>query len=282
MSAVIDGHVHLWNRTRHPQEWIDPATMADIDRDFGADELHRMLAVTGAGVAILVQSTNSITETADLLTLSADPTVAGVVGWIDLVRDVPAQLADLRAGSGGEALRGIRHLAHQEADASWLLRDDVARGLSALAASGLPFDLIVRDHQLPVAASVVRAHPDLEFVLDHLGNPSLGRDLTAWRRDLAALAAEPNVVAKISGLVTAAPRDAWNRGDLASLVDQALETFGPVRVLYGSDYPLVELADGAAAWALELREMLTLLSPNEQAAVFGGTAAAVYRVPVDA
>jgi len=282
VSAVIDGHVHLWNRTRHPQEWIDPATMADIDRDFGADELHRMLAVTGAGVAILVQSTNSITETADLLTLSADPTVAGVVGWIDLVRDVPAQLADLRAGSGGEALRGIRHLAHQEADASWLLRDDVARGLSALAASGLPFDLIVRDHQLPVAASVVRAHPDLEFVLDHLGNPSLGRDLTAWRRDLAALAAEPNVVAKISGLVTAAPRDAWNRGDLASLVDQALETFGPVRVLYGSDYPLVELADGAAAWALELREMLTLLSPNEQAAVFGGTAAAVYRVPVDA
>lgn len=282
MSAVIDAHVHLWERARHPQEWIDPATMSPIDRDFGAAELRTMLATTGADAAVLVQSINSFDETVDLLALADDPAVSGVVGWVDLTGDVQEQIAGLRAGTGGEALCGIRHLTHLERDAAWLLGEDVARGLDALGREGLVFDLILRDYQLPLATSIVRAHPGLQFVLDHLGNPPLGGDVTVWRRNLAALAAEANVSAKLSGLVTATGRHPWSERDLAGVVDAALDEFGPSRLLYGSDYPLVELADGAGEWASTLRRMLASLSSHEQDAIFGGAAAAVYRARVTA
>lgn len=282
MSAVIDAHVHLWDRARHLQEWIDPVTMGPIDRDFGLVELRTMLAATGSDSAVLVQSTNSVDETVDLLALGSDTAVAGVVGWVDLTGDVSSQVRLLRDSRGGDALSGVRHLVHVERDAAWLLRDDVARGLSALAGTGLVFDLVLRDYQLPLATSVVRAHPELGFVLDHLGNPPLEDGLTVWRRNLAALAHEPNVFAKLSGVARPTAASPWAEPEVKRVVEAALEAFGSSRLLYGSDYPLVELADGAAGWADALRRMLLTLSPTEQNEIFGGTAASVYRARVAA
>lgn len=268
MSAgTIDAHVHLWDRARNPQPWIEPDTMAAIDRDFGAGDLRAMLAATGAERAVLVQSTNSLTETEDLLAVAASAPAAAVVGWVDLSGDVPGQLAALDPA----LLTGIRHLAHLEPDPRWLLRADVARGLDALADSGLAFDLIVRAHQLEVAAEVAASHGALRLVLDHLGNPE--RDgLDEWRRGLEALAAHDNVVAKLSGVAALPEPDA--------VIDSALDVMGPGRLMYGSDWPLVELAPGGAAgWAAAVRRVTERLTPAEAAAVMHGTAASTYRLP---
>lgn len=266
IGGAIDSHVHLWDRARNPQPWIEPQTMAAIDRDFSAADLRTMLTATGVERAVLVQSTNALTETRDLLALAAEAPVAAVVGWVDLTGDVTAQLA----GLDDRLLAGIRHLAHLEADPRWLLRPDVARGLDALAGAGLTFDLVVRSHQLAVAAEVAARHPSLRLALDHLGNPEPGA-LDRWRRDLGQLAAHGNVVAKLSG-VSAHPL-------LEAVIDSALEALGPSRLMYGSDWPLVELADGGAtAWATTIRETIGELGAAEVDAILYATAAATYRI----
>jgi L-fuconolactonase len=276
-TNVLDAHVHLWNRARHPQPWIEPDTMAVIDRDFDAADLSTMLRATAADAAVVVQSTNSLAETTELLAIATEPDVCAVIGWVDLAGDVATQLACLRAGSGGDALRGIRHLAHLEQDPAWLLRADVGRGLAVLAEEGLSFDLVVRAHQLPVAVETARAHPTLRLVLDHLGNPPFA-ELDGWRHDLAALAAEPNVVAKLSGLVTAVASP-WDGAALAPAVDGAVEVFGPGRLMYGSDWPLAELAEGGAvAWAGAVRALAAGLSDAERASLLGGTCAGTYGI----
>ncbi len=277
MTLALDAHVHLWDRARHPQDWIDPVTMAPIARDFGVEDLLGMLAATRSDAAVLVQSTNSLEETRDLLTLAVDAPVVAVVGWIDLTGDVRPQLDSLVEGPGGGLLRGIRHLAHLDPDPAWLARPDLGRGLDALADAGLVFDLVVRADQLPVAVQVVRDHPRGTFVLDHLGNPPFGA-LDDWRRHMQELGAQPNVAAKLSGLATGVPSP-WRVEDLLPAIDAAFATFGPARLLYGSDWPVAELADGgAAAWADAVRTIADASSAHERAALLGGTCAEVYGV----
>jgi L-fuconolactonase len=277
MSGAVDSHVHLWTRALDPQDWIDPATMAAIDRDFGPDDLAEQLAATGCESAIVVQSSNSIEETRRLVALESRA-VGAVVGWVDLTADVPAQLARVESAAK-QRLSGIRHLAHIDPDPEWLLRPDVGEGLDALARHDTSFDLVIRAWQLPQASRVAAAHEDLQLVLDHLaGPPGDAPELARWAEDLRELARHPNVVAKLSGLVSGLEPGTWSVDDLRAPVEIALEAFGPERVLYGSDWPLVELGGGAPAWRSAVGELLEGLSDDEVDHVLGANAARVYRV----
>ncbi|WP_172592029.1 amidohydrolase family protein [Subtercola boreus] len=269
---VIDTHAHLWRRSRTPQPWIDPASMAVIDRDFWFEDLALMQRQSGIDGAVLVQSVNDTQESVDLLSLVDGRAVLGVIGWIDLEQDVAAQLAALREQPGGHRLLGIRHLAHLDLDPEWLLRPTV--DLAALGDAGLPFDLVVRADQLGIAEHAVAAHPRTRFVLDHLGNPPLtSGDLAGWRHDLGSLARHENVVVKLSGLTLQTDWSNWSVDDLREPVDVALDHFGPSRVMFGSDWPLVTLASDAPSWVDIVRELVpTALHDN----VFGGTAERVY------
>lgn len=271
---IVDSHAHLWRLARTPQPWIDPATMSVIDSDFWIDDLAAQQEANGIGRTILVQSSNTEDETLDLLALVETGRVAGVVGWVDLRGDVRATVASLRSAPGGDGLVGLRHLVHQDADPNWITTEAVGRGFDALAELGLPFDLVVRADQLPPAERVVAAHPAASFVLDHLGKPPVGREgVTEWRRDLARLAAHPNLFAKISGLVVEADNFRWTPEMFAPIVAAALVEFGPDRLMFGSDWPLVDLGGGTASWMVALREMLPEASHT---AIFGTTAARVY------
>ncbi|MEV7971176.1 amidohydrolase family protein [Sphaerisporangium sp. NPDC088356] len=273
MSRSIDAHVHLWNRKTDPQPWIEPATMAAIDRDFEPEDLERMLHSTGVHAAVVVQSSNGAAETRRLLT-HLSPCIAGVVGWIDLTADVAAQLDALDPAARAR-LVGIRHLVHVDPDTAWLARPEVGTGLKQLAARGLGFDLVLRSWQLPAAATVVSGHPEVRFVVDHLGGTAEADDTAAWAAGLRELAARPNTYAKISGLAGVVSGD---RAGLRRVVDVALEAFGAQRLMYGSDWPLAELGAGAVAWRGAVEELIGELSVTERQAIMSGTASAFYRL----
>ncbi|MFC1417992.1 amidohydrolase family protein [Streptacidiphilus cavernicola] len=277
---LIDAHHHVWDLTVRDQEWITGPELAPIRRSFGLDDLRPLAAAAGVGATIVVQTVCVPEETPELLALAASaPLVAGVVGWTDLTAPgVADALARLRALPGGERLVGIRHQVQGEADPDWLRRPDVLRGLRAVAAAGLVYDLVVLPPQLPAAAYAAAAVPELVFVLDHAGKPPIASGaLEPWAGALRALAGRANTVCKLSGLVTEAAPGA-GQAEFAPYARVILDAFGPGRTMYGSDWPVclptagyLEVLDLAAALVAGLG-----LDRAERAAVFAATAARVY------
>jgi L-fuconolactonase len=231
-----------------------------------------------------VQTVTVPEETPEMLAIAAgDPLVAGVVGWTDLTADsITDTLAELRAHPGGEHLVGIRHQVQSEPDPDWLRRPDVIRGLRAVAAAGLAYDLVLVPHQLPAATYAAMAVPQLEFVLDHAGKPPIaGGESAPWASAMRAFAACPNAVCKLSGLVTEAAPGAQPAAYRA-YADAVLDAFGPARLMFGSDWPVCLLASDYAG-VVELAETLVAgLSGPEQAAVFATTATRVYKLAQEA
>ena len=270
----IDAHHHLWRLARGDYGWLT-AALAPIHRDFESADLAPLLAERDIGATILVQAAPTEAETRFLLEVAAATTfVAGVVGWTELTApDAPARVAAL---ARDPLLVGLRPMVQDIADDDWLLRRDLAPGLSAMARHGLVLDALVLPRHLARLRVVAERHPDLAIVVDHLAKPRVreGR-LEPWRSDLAALAALPNLWCKLSGLATEAAPD-WRAADLAPYAAAALDAFGPRRVLWGSDWPVVELAGGYGRWWAATGALLADLVEADRAAVLGATAKRVY------
>ncbi|MEV7085243.1 amidohydrolase family protein [Streptomyces sp. NPDC093085] len=280
-ATVVDAHHHVWDLSVRPQEWMAGAAMDPIRRDFALAELAEEARSAGVGATVLVQTVPVAEETPEFLALAdGSGLVAGVVGWTDLTAPgVADTLAELKALPGGHKLVGIRHPVEGEADPAWLLRPEVVRGLAAVAAAGLTYDLLVRPHQLPSAVEAARRLPELTFVLDHLGKPPVAERRTApWADRLRALAALPNTAAKLSGLVTEAAWDSWSAEDLRPYAGTALDAFGPERLMFGSDWPVCRLAATYGEVLAAARTVTDGLAPAERAAVLGTTARRVYRL----
>jgi L-fuconolactonase len=278
MRQLIDSHLHVWERARNPQPWIDPVSMSAIDRDFGPAAAAAEMSVRQVDGCVVIQCVNAFGETVDLLAAAkAAGAILGVVGWVDLQADVPAQLDALRAAPGGEHLVGIRHVTTVEADDEWLTRADVMRGLIQLASAGLPFDVVVQPWQLPLVKRLAESIESATFVLDHLGNPPIASSsLERWSRDLASLATCENVLAKVSGLITKDDWKRWTVDRLRPVVEHALDVFGPSRLMFGSDWPLAELAGGYRAWKSAYLELTDGLTPAEKASIDAGSVSRVY------
>ena len=279
-AELIDAHAHVWDLATTPQPWIDPASMAAIDRDFSLADLAAVRTENQITGTVLVQSAHSAAETFALCAAVDHQNVLGAVGWVDLAGDVPAQLGAVEAHSPG-ALVGIRHLSHQDADPRALL--GLGEGIAAVGAAGLAVDLVLRPDQLDQAVTLADTHPQVRFVLDHLGNPPLldGEALRAWTVTLSELARRENVVAKLSGITMGADHQAWTPADLEPVVATALTAFGPDRLLLGTDWPVVRLTGGARRWLAAVTELLAGLSETERAAICAGTARGVYRLGSD-
>ncbi|MFR0355744.1 amidohydrolase family protein [Streptomyces sediminimaris] len=274
---TVDAHHHVWDLSVRDQDWIPPGS--PIRRDFAVADLEPEARAAGVDRTVLVQTVTAAEETPELLALAAScDLIAGVVGWTDLTRpDIADELARLRGLPGGHHLKGIRHQVQGEPDPGWLLRPDVRRGLAAVAGAGLVYDLVVLPHQLPACAEAAASVPGLTFVLDHLGKPPIASAaLAPWARDLRALAARPNTVAKLSGLVTEAGPAFWSVPGLRPCTDTALDAFGPDRLMFGSDWPVcTEHASYGEVLAMA-RQSTSGLSPAERTRLFETTAARVY------
>lgn len=271
---MIDSHQHFWRVSRGDYFWMSP-DLKPLYRDHGPEDLGPLLARHGIGRTILVQAAQTVAETEFMLEIAeAASFVAGVVGWVEFTDpDAPLTIAKLAANP---LIVGFRPMVQDIPDDDWLLRQDVAAAFRALIARQLVFDALVHPRHLSRLLVATDRYPELSIVVDHGAKPFI-RDglIDPWRADLAAVAARPNTVCKLSGLVTEAGPD-WTVDDLRPYVEHLLEVFGPERLLWGSDWPVVNLAGGYDRWREATLKLLAPLSDAERAAVLGGNAARVY------
>lgn len=276
--GTVDAHFHVWDPARREHAWL--AGLPSLVRRFDVADLEAVARPCGVDRAVLVQVLDDLDETREFLELAGpDPYVAGVVGWLDLTRpDVADQVASLRSGPGGHKLVGFRHLVQDEPDPAWLERPDVVAGLAAATGEGLTFDLLVRPVQLPAAVAVARRLEGARVVLDHGAKPPIATgDDSPWRAGVRELARLEYVSCKVSGLVTEAG-PGWTADSVRPYVEELLELFGPERLIYGSDWPV--LADVATyAEVVEVaRGALVVLGPGELDDVFSRNARRVYQL----
>jgi L-fuconolactonase len=281
---VVDAHHHLWDPAKHRYPWMDRGT-EKINIPFGVADLEAVASTTPIAESIVVQATSSTEETRELLELSATAgPIVGVVGWVDLEReDVADQLAKAKELPG--TLVGIRHQVNAEPDPDWLLRPAVLRGLRAVQAAGLTYDLLVTADHRDACLRVVSELDELTFVLDHAGNPA--GDPTAdptgdptgdprWAEWLTTLSGFGNVACKVSGLLAGADQDARDRAIAVSRF--AIDRFGPERAMFGSDWPVSFLfADYSTVWSTAVEATIGL-SDAERSEFFSGAARRAYGI----
>jgi L-fuconolactonase len=290
---IVDAHHHVWDlAVRDPgwlheeQSWADEESMAKLRRSFTMADLEPLASAEGVGATVVVQTDDDPAETPELLALAAEhPLVAAVVGWADLTSPgVADAIARTRELPGGEHLAGLRHPVLTEPDDAWLRRPEVLRGLTEVAGTGLVYDVVCMQSQLPGALAAAQAIPGLTFVLDHVGNPEDDPPGEGpWATLIRDLGALPNTVCKLSGILS---EPLTGPGQVAPVIRQyyeiALGAFGPDRLLFGSDWPVCTLNSSYPDVMAAARALTEGLSPAEQEAVFGGTARRVYRLDGDA
>lgn len=283
MAMVVDSHQHFWDPDNGDYGWMQGPDMEPIRHSFWPQQLSPLLSESGVDKTIIVQTWASLDETRQFLEI-ADQTdfVAGVVGWVDLTdHDLPATLAGLKAGTGGQYLVGVRHQVHDEADPQWLLRKDVQRGLQAVQQAGLVYDLLTRPRELPAALETVAKFPDLRFVVDHISKPEIASgEIDNWAALMEGFRRHPHVWCKLSGMVTEADWQHWTSRDLAPYIAKVLDVFGSERLLYGSDWPVCLLAAPYDRVKKALEENLAALDTASRERIMGGNAIDVYRLPV--
>ena len=267
--------MHFWRYSAAEYAWID-SSMTPLQRDFMPDGAWREMQPAGMDACVAVQVRQTLDESRWLLALADEYAfIAGVVGWIDLrSADIDAQIDALKHPK----LVGVRHIVQAEAD-DFLYDDDFRRGVGRLGRHGLAYDILIYARQLTAAIDFAASCPDARLVLDHLGKPDIrANGFDRWRRDLDRMAALPNVVAKLSGLVTEADWDRWTIEDLHRYVNAAVDAFGADRLMIGSDWPVCTLAAEYGEVLDVVRTAISGRPAEEQDAIFGGTAQRFWRL----
>ncbi|MBV8071846.1 MAG: amidohydrolase family protein [Acidobacteriaceae bacterium] len=274
----LDAHQHFWVFEQKEYGWISE-DMTALRRDFLPADLKRAAEEAGVNGSIAVQARQTVEETRWLLELSAqNDFIQGVVGWVPL--------ADRRVGDVLEEfvqnrkLRGVRHVLQDEADPCYMLRADFNTGVRLLEPLGLAYDILIYERHLAQTIQFVDRHPAQVFVLDHVAKPRVAsHELSPWREHLRELAKRDNVYCKLSGLITEAEHGNWTEADLVPYLEIALETFGPGRLMFGSDWPVVLLGARYGEWVSVVERAVQRLSEAERQRIWSGTAQEAYRLP---
>ncbi len=274
---IVDAHQHFW-QSKVSDILRLPPEMDLLRRDYTPEDLKPLIDQVGVQQTVLVQSYSSMENTRDFLHIAeAHPWVAAVVGWVDLTDPGVGELLDsLRRHP---KFKGVRHQWHDEPDAGWIVRDDVLRGLRELEARGIPFDLLPKEPNWQYIPRAAEAVPELPMVIDHIGKPGIAAgQFDDWAAVMARAARFPQIMCKLSGMVTEADWGRWKPADLKPYVERTLELFGVDRVMYGSDWPVCLLASSYSRVFDALQECLSGLSESERGMVLGENARRFYGI----
>ncbi len=274
----IDAHQHFWKYDAVEYDWIDDE-MKPIQRDFLPPDLKKELTATGIDAAISVQARQTVAETQWLLSLAeAYPYLAGVTGWVPLIDPKLHHLLDRLVTH--KKLRAVRHVLQGEKDERYLLRPDFERGIRILSHYNLVYEILIYSRQLPQTIEFVDAHPNQRFVLDHIAKPPIkAGQMEPWATALKNLARRPNIICKVSGVVTEAVYNGWTKVQIIPYLDATLEAFGPKRLMFGSDWPVCLVATTYQNWHSLVQDWASTLSVAEQEQLFGLTAVEAYGLP---
>ncbi|PTB19260.1 amidohydrolase [Trinickia symbiotica] len=273
---TVDAHQHFWAISRGDYGWLTPA-LAPLYRDFGPADFAPLAQAAGVARSIVVQAAPTVAETRYLLDLARDnPVVAGVVGWVPLDdAAAPALIAEL---AREPKFKGVRPMLQDLPDDDWIARAPLGPAIDALIEHGLAFDALVFARHLPHLLTFAQRHPELRIVIDHGAKPPIAEgdaDWQPWADRIAELARLPRIHCKISGLATEAG-PGWTDETLAPYVGHLVAHFGAKRLMWGSDWPVLELNGDYGGWHACAARLTGRLTDDERAAIFGGTATTFY------
>lgn len=274
----IDAHQHFWDINRQDYGWLTP-DLKGLYRQFQPNDLRPHLVEQRIGLTVLVQAAPTMAESDYLLELYQEHDfIAGVVGWVDLdTEDAPQHIDRLNKRGG---FLGVRPMLQDIPDETWILRPRVLKNLAYLRDAGLTLDLLIQVRHLELVPTLLDAIPGLRAVIDHAAKPNIAeRQWDPWSHWITQIAGYQNVMCKLSGLITEAAPGVWNASDLKPYIDHLLSTFGTERVMFGSDWPVCNLA-GSYRDVVEALERCLPDSYTDQETyqLFGGNAADFYRI----
>ncbi len=278
----IDSHHHLWDLSVRPQTWMTGDNMDSVRRNFDENDLREAIAGTGIEKTILVHATTTHEETYEMLDLAQrDSLIIGVVGWLQI--DSPNAIAECEkylAAPGGSYLKGIRDVAQDLQDSQYLAKPQSIATVQKLGKMGLVYEILTKTPELQAGIDLVKACPDVEFVLDHISKPYISRqEFEPWKSLISELARFENVSCKISGMVTEANWNKWEVSDFVPYVDHVIESFTPKRIMFGSDWPVALLATQSYSDVVHLAESVTSrLTESEKQGFWGNNATHKYKV----
>ncbi|MCA2971055.1 MAG: amidohydrolase family protein [Acidobacteriaceae bacterium] len=273
--TIIDTHHHFWKYSAAEYGWISDE-MKTIRRDFLPADLKKTLDEAGVSGAVSVQARTTVEESDWLLGMAEKHDfLRGVVGWVPLTEnDVEKHLERLAAH---KKFKGVRHVIQGEPDDNYILRPDFNAGVKKLLKYKLRYDILIYERHLKPAIRFVDQHPNQLFILDHVAKPKIKeRILSPWREDMIALGKRPNVYCKLSGMITEADWKKWSSADLAPYLDTALQAFGPKRLLFGSDWPVMLVAGQYKPWVELIKQTIKRYSVAEQEQILSRNAIAAY------
>lgn len=271
---TIDTHQHFWKLDRGDYDWLTP-DLAPLYRDFLPEDLAPLLQGSGVDGTIVVQAAATVAETEYMLSLAdRHDWILGVVGWVDFESpEAPATIARL---AEHPKLVGLRPMIQDIPGDDWMLREALRPAIAAMIAENLTFDALVMPRHLGHLKTFLARYPDLRVVVDHCAKPEIRNGAFApWAAGISEIAAVQTTFCKLSGLVTEAS-DGWTPADLAPYIEHVLEVFGPDRVLFGSDWPVLNLQSDYGQWHALVRGVLSTRSEKEQAAIMSATAQRAY------
>lgn len=278
----IDSHHHLWDLSIRPQEWMVGDGMEPVARNFDTNDLRAAIAGSKIEKTVLVHATTTYDETYELLEIAqVDETVIAVVGWLQI--DSPDAISHCEKyleAPGGIYLKGIRDVAQDLPDSNYLAKPQSIATVQQLGKMGLTYDILTKTPELRAAIDLVKACPDVQFVLDHISKPYIAKGkIEPWKSLITELAAFENVSCKISGMVTEAKWNNWESEDFAPYVDHIIESFSPQRLMFGSDWPVALLAAPSYSEVVHLAEGLTAtLSETESELFWRTNALSAYKI----
>lgn len=276
----VDAHQHFWTLARPDYGWLTPA-LGPIYRDFQPADLQPLLARQQVSRTVLVQAAPTVAETDYMLGLAAQHSfVQGVVGWVDMAG--ASASADLQRLAANPVFKGVRPMLQDLPDADWIATAPIDTAVQTMLRLGLTLDALVKTAHLPHLLRFAQRYPALPIVIDHCAKPVVARgpghmEFAQWRDGMAALAQLPQVCCKLSGLVTEVGAG-WQPDMLNPYVDTVLELFGPQRLMWGSDWPVLNLAADYPAWVACSEQLLRRLDAASAQAVWAGTAERFYRL----